>query len=88
LRGGLGNDTLFGDDRRSSGVDTFVLAAGEGTDTIMDFELSKDLIGLAGDITFGQLSLSGEQISLDDEVLAIVSGLDTSTLTATNFVNV
>ncbi|MEL7071005.1 MAG: choice-of-anchor I family protein [Cyanobacteria bacterium J06581_3] len=88
LRGGLGNDTLFGDDRRSSGVDTFVLAAGEGTDTIMDFEFSKDLIGLAGDITFGQLSLSGEQISLDDEVLAIVSGLDTSTLTAANFVNV
>ncbi|MEN8445733.1 MAG: 5'-nucleotidase C-terminal domain-containing protein, partial [Cyanobacteria bacterium J06555_13] len=88
LRGGLGNDTLFGDDRRSSGSDTFILAAGEGTDTIMDFEFSKDLIGLAGDITFGQLSLSGEQISLDDEVLAIVSGLDTSTLTAANFVNV
>ena len=88
LQGGLGNDTLYGDDRRSSGADTFVLAAGEGTDTIMDFELSKDLIGLAGGITFGQLSLSGEQISLGDEVLAAVSGLDASNLTAANFVSV
>ncbi len=86
LRGGLGNDVLYGDDNRSSGIDTFILAAGEGTDTIMDFEMSKDLIGLAGGITFGQLSFSGNQISFNDEVLAMLNGVDTSSLSATSFV--
>ncbi|NEQ52542.1 MAG: phytase [Leptolyngbya sp. SIO3F4] len=43
LRGGLGNDTLTGDnDSGGSGIDTFVLAIGEGTDTIVDFEVGLD----------------------------------------------
>lgn len=88
LRGGLGNDVLFGDDRRSSGSDTFILAAGEGTDLIMDFEVSKDLIGLASGINFGQLSFSDNKISFEDEVLAMLNGVDTSSLSASSFVPV
>ena len=40
IRGGLGNDVLVGDDfSGGAGADTFVLAAGEGSDTIVDFEV-------------------------------------------------
>ena len=50
LRGGAGNDVLFG----GAGADIFVLASGEGVDSILDFE-SRDLIGLAGGLSLGQL---------------------------------
>ncbi|MEL7054390.1 MAG: hypothetical protein AAGM45_21790 [Cyanobacteria bacterium J06588_5] len=40
IHGGLGNDTLTGDNfSGGQGADTFVLAIGEGTDTITDFEI-------------------------------------------------
>lgn len=88
LRGGAGNDTLYGDAKGSSGLDTFILAAGEGTDMIMDFTAGQDLIGLAGGLTFGQLSLSANQISFNNEVLALLSNVDTSILDASRFVSV
>jgi alkaline phosphatase len=48
LHGGFGNDTLTGDDfSGGQGADTFVLALGEGTDTITDFELGIDKLALA-----------------------------------------
>jgi Ca2+-binding RTX toxin-like protein len=83
LRGGLGNDTLTGDDSSGGeGVDTFVLAEGEGIDTIVDFELGIDLIGLAEEITADQLSITANgnntEISLASDVLAILSGVDAS----------
>ncbi|MEA5496561.1 FG-GAP-like repeat-containing protein [Limnoraphis robusta] len=83
LRGGLGNDTLTGDDSSGGeGVDTFVLAEGEGIDTIVDFELGIDLIGLAEEITADQLSITANgnntEISLGGNVLAILSGVDAS----------
>ncbi|MEA5496562.1 FG-GAP-like repeat-containing protein [Limnoraphis robusta Tam1] len=82
LRGGLGNDTLTGDDSSGGeGVDTFVLAEGEGIDTIVDFELGIDLIGLAEEITADQLSITANgnntEISLGGNVLAILNGVDT-----------
>lgn len=87
LRGGLGNDTLTGDDFSSgSGADTFVLAAGEGTDTITDFEVGIDFIGLADGLTFEALSFSGNTISTSDETLAILRGVDTTALAELNFV--
>ena len=89
LWGGLGNDTLTGDDSSGgAGTDTFVLAAGEGTDTIADFEIGTDLIGLADGLTFGALSFSGNAISLGNETLAILQGVETTTLTAASFVQV
>ncbi|MEM9007183.1 MAG: bifunctional metallophosphatase/5'-nucleotidase [Cyanobacteria bacterium P01_F01_bin.86] len=76
LRGGLGNDTLTGDDNSGgAGVDTFVLAAGEGTDTITDFEVGTDFIGLADGLTADQLSFSGNAIQLGDETLAVLTGV-------------
>jgi Ca2+-binding RTX toxin-like protein len=84
LRGGLGNDTLSG----GNASDVFVFAALEGTDTITDFKLGSDQIGLTGGLTFGQLSFSGSEIRFGDEVLAVLTGVNTTTLTASNFVTV
>ena len=85
LDGGLGDDTLTGDDfSGGQGSDTFVLTVGEGTDTITDFEEGIDIIGLTAGLTFDQLSLrqEGNQtlMSLDDEVLAILNGVDAAAL--------
>jgi len=84
LRGGLGNDTLIG----GLGADVFVFAALEGTDTITDFSLSNDQIGLTGGLTFGQLSFSGNQILMGSDVLTVLTGVNTNTLTASNFLAV
>ncbi len=86
LIGGLGDDTSTG----GLGADTFVLAALDGTDTISDFKQGTDLIGLAGGLTFGQLSFSGNNIlvTTTNEVLATLTGVSTSTLTATDFTTV
>ena len=87
LRGGLGNDTLTGDDfSGGSGTDTFVLAVGEGTDTFIDFEVGIDLVGLAEGLSFGSLSFSGNAISVGDETLAILQGVDTTNLTESSFI--
>lgn len=79
LRGGLDNDTLLG----GRGVDVFVLALGEGVDTILDYGRGEDLIGLV-DLTFDDLSIeqSGEDatISANGEVLAVLTGVDALTL--------
>ena len=82
LIGGLGNDVLNG----GRGKDTFVIAEGEGTDTIEDF--SNDLIGLAGGLSIGDLSFSGSDILFNDEVLATLTGVDSTTLTDSDFVTV
>ena len=74
----LENDRLHGND----GNDTFVLAAGMGTDTIYDFEDNLDSLQLDGGISFGQLDIiqtgSSTRIKLLDtgEILAILKGTD------------
>lgn len=84
LDGGLGNDVLTG----GRGKDIFVLAAGEGADTITDFSNGRDLIGLSAGLTFAELSFAGNSILVDDtkEILATVTGVDTTTLTASDFI--
>ena len=87
LSGDLGDDILFG----GQGNDTFVLAQGDGTDTIEDFLDGNDLIGLSGGISFpGDLSFDGENIILasTSEVLAKLTGIDTTTLTAEDFTTI
>ena len=81
LTGGPGTDTLTGD----NGQDIFVFASGEGIDTITDFKLGTDKIGLTGGLTFGNLSFSGNQILMGSDVLAVLTGVNTNTLTASNF---
>ncbi|NJK37543.1 MAG: DUF839 domain-containing protein [Oscillatoriales cyanobacterium SM2_3_0] len=85
IDGGAGNDTLHGDSGNlSGGADIFVLAVGEGTDTIVDFEIGLDLIGLAGGLTFGDLSFSGNEIAAGTEILAILP-VETNALSEDNF---
>ena len=100
LRGGTGDDTLdggTGDDLLTGGdgKDIFRLAIGEGTDTITDFSSEDDLLSLSG-LTFEQLTLvqgSGDQsanafvqVSGSSEVLAVLAGIQASTLSSSNFV--
>jgi len=93
LIGGLGNDTLVG----NSGADLFVLQANGGTDTIRDLRLSEgDRIGLSG-ITFANLTIAQGtstnasdaliRLSSSNELLAIVSGVQASSLGSNAFVN-
>jgi len=88
LRGGLGNDRLTG----GRGSDTFVLAAGEGTDTIRDFQVGEDRIGLAGGLSFGQLSVvqSGQntRVLFGEETLAILRQVNATALTEAAFVTI
>jgi Ca2+-binding RTX toxin-like protein len=84
LTGGLGSDTLTG----GNGQDIFVFASGEGIDTINDFKLGTDQIGLTGGLTFGNLSFSGNEILIGSDVLAVLTGVNTNTLTASNFLTV
>jgi Ca2+-binding RTX toxin-like protein len=89
----LGNDNLTGG---ILGRDRFVVAAGEGTDTITDFERGRDLIGLSGGFTFADLTISQGmgadisntliQVNGTNETLAILSGIQANTITAANFV--
>jgi Ca2+-binding RTX toxin-like protein len=84
LMGGLGSDTLTG----GNGQDIFVFASGEGIDTITDFNLERDKIGLTEGLTFGNLSFSGNEILIGSDVLAVLTGVNTNTLTASNFLTV
>ena len=94
LRGGLGNDTLTGDNfSGGSGSDTFILAVGEGTDTLVDFEVGVDFIGLAEGLTPEQLAIAqvnqNTEISVANETLAILSQVNAETLITNNpFVNI
>ena len=83
LRGGLGDDILTG----GKGGDIFILAVGEGTDTITDFGDGPDVIGLTGGLTFNDLSFSGNDIivTASNEILAILNDVDTNTLSSSNF---
>ncbi|MEL7034023.1 MAG: 5'-nucleotidase C-terminal domain-containing protein [Cyanobacteria bacterium J06592_8] len=92
LRGGLGDDRLQGDTDYSSGVDTFILAIAEGTDTIVDFEIGIDLIGLAEGLNASQLSLSlnGQDtfININSETLAILQDVNLTDFSQINFIAV
>ena len=85
LDGGEGNDVLTG----GQGKDIFVLATGEGVDTITDFS-NRDKIGLSEGLTFAELSFAGNSILVDDtkEILATVAEVDTATLTESDFISV
>ncbi|MEH2434120.1 MAG: choice-of-anchor D domain-containing protein [Nostoc sp.] len=84
LYGGAGKDVLTG----GYGADTFVLASGDGTDSITDFEIGKDRIALSGGLKFGQLLIQqqGSQTFImdnsDNQVLAKLDNVTASILLA------
>jgi Ca2+-binding RTX toxin-like protein len=87
LFGDLGNDSLIGD----SGNDVFVLEADRGFDTIADFTIGQDLIGLTGGLSFGQLEMiqntQGTIIKnlLTGEQLGVIAGVSANSIASANF---
>ncbi|WP_052055477.1 hypothetical protein [Myxosarcina sp. GI1] len=80
LRGGKGNDILRG----NAGNDTFVLAAEEGSDTVKDFQLGVDKIGLADGLTFANLTFADKNIVFGTQTLATLN-ISVASLTASDF---
>ena len=96
INGGAGDDLLNGGGLNNrltggSGIDTFVLEIG-GDSRILDFAVGEDLIGLAGDLSFGQLSITkrGQNaiISDGDNIVGRVMDTAVDALTASMFVTV
>ena len=96
--GGDGNDQFFvssgGNNLLSggAGADIFnIITAGtipSAANTILDFQSGTDLIkiqGLGAAFGFNNLTRSGNDIAIGSSVIATLTGVDTSTLTASNF---
>lgn len=88
LNGGKGNDFLTG----GNGDDTFVLAAGEGADTILDFEDGQDLLGLlSGNLAFADLSITASEsntlisVANSGELLATLIDVNPSLIADADF---
>lgn len=94
--GGDGNDKFFaaagGDNLLSggAGVDQFWIYNAEAPakpNTILDFQAGTDIIGIQGaSFKFADLVRNGDKIALGGNTLAVLTGVDTSTLTSANFV--
>ncbi|MEL6777422.1 MAG: serine hydrolase [Cyanobacteria bacterium J06597_16] len=96
IMGVTGNDTLVGDNFASgSGSDLFVFGSGDGTDTVLDFEVGIDRIGIVtGEFTFAEVTLTQDGtntllgISSTGETLAILNNVQASALGESDFVTV
>ncbi|XWN29399.1 MAG: calcium-binding protein [Devosia sp.] len=91
LDGGKGNDTLIGGDDKDimtgrGGEDVFGIAASSGIAIIKDYNQNRDLIGLLDGLEFDDLSFAGKSIFAFDEKIAIISKIDTATLTEADFI--
>ncbi|MGB3298042.1 MAG: serine hydrolase [Phormidesmis sp.] len=93
IMGGSGNDLLVGDNfSQGAGSDLFVFGNGDGTDTILDFEVGIDKIGLIeGELSFAELSFvqSGRHILLGvartSETLAVINNAQAADLDESSF---
>lgn len=83
LIGAGGNNTLNG----GSGSDIFVIDTSIGSNTIEDFELGIDSIGLIVGLTPSMFTFSGSNIVFENRVLATLTGVETSELSDADFVN-
>ena len=96
--GGDGNDKFFvgtgGGNLLSggAGADQFWIATGgtlpTGVNTVLDFTAGTDVIGFLGfgaTFNFGSLSFANNDIKVGNAVIATLTGVNTSSLTATNF---
>ncbi|MDZ8109036.1 MAG: DUF4347 domain-containing protein [Nostoc sp. DedQUE12a] len=88
LYGGLGADNVTG----GAGNDIFVLAKGQGRDTIKDFNISGDLIALSGGLAFSGLSITQSindtliKVTATNESLALLTGIQALTVNASHFI--
>ncbi|MEM7061661.1 MAG: pre-peptidase C-terminal domain-containing protein [Cyanobacteria bacterium P01_B01_bin.77] len=93
LMGVTGNDILVGDNfSGGSGSDLFVFGNGDGTDTILDFEVGRDRIGLVeGELVFAELTLTQDGVNTflgvanTGETLAILNNVQASALGENSF---
>ncbi|AFZ60318.1 DUF839 domain-containing protein [Anabaena cylindrica FACHB-243] len=82
-----GNNWLSG----GAGADQFWILTGDlpGTaNTVLDFETGTDVLGIGGQGTgfdFADLTLSGNSIAVGSTTIAILTGINTTSLTAANF---
>jgi glycerophosphoryl diester phosphodiesterase len=101
LRGGAGNDFLRGEQGSDiliggAGRDVFFIEADKGADTIRDFESGVDLIGHSDTVSPADLTIAqgtGEQssdtlirLTASGALLAILEGIEASTITAADFI--
>jgi ELWxxDGT repeat protein len=84
LNGGTGSNVLTG----GFGNDVFAIRSGNGRDSIVDFKLGKDLIGLTGELEFGDLTFSGNTIKSGRDLLATLTGVETAGLTEADFTTI
>jgi serralysin len=92
--GGDGNDRFFvgtgGANLLSggAGADQFWIYNGEaptGANTVLDFQVGTDVLGFTGGVKFADLTRTGNNIAIGGNTIATLTGVDTTTLTASNF---
>jgi hypothetical protein len=96
--GGEGADTFYvqegGDNLISggAGADEFWILTGDlpaTANTILDFSIGTDILGIGGQgagFGFDDLTLTGNNIAIGSQTIAVLKNVDTSKLTAANFV--
>jgi Ca2+-binding RTX toxin-like protein len=92
--GGDGDDKLFvgagGGNILSggAGADQFWIYNGEApasANTIVDYQIGTDVLGITGGVKFTDLTRTGTNIAIGGNTIATLTGVDTTTLTAANF---
>jgi 3-phytase len=92
--GGDGNDKFFvgagGGNVLSggAGADQFWIYNGEAptsANTIVDYQIGTDVLGITGGVKFTDLIRTGSNIAIGGNNIATLTGVDTTTLTAANF---
>ncbi|WP_413172269.1 alkaline phosphatase PhoX [Anabaena azotica] len=95
--GGDGDDKFFVQDggenwlSGGAGADQFWILTGDlpsAANTVLDFEIGTDVLGIGGQGTgfdFTDLTLSGDSIAIGTTTIAILNGINTTSLTAANF---
>ena len=86
LDGGKQSDTLIG----GQGEDLFIIDLA-GTDTIQDFEVGIDTIGLSDGLTYSEITIGGEDnasIHYKNRTIAVFEGVSPDQLNSEKFVEV
>ena len=85
LDGGQGSDVLLG----GLNNDIFVIAVGNGSDIVQDFQDGFDRIGLGGGLLFSQLTISSlgtnTLIRSSGQILATLQNVSSTLITSTDF---